>query len=188
MLAVQGPSSSLIYLTPFTLFITAILLFINHEGWTRRIIVSLIAIYLFGFFIEVIGINTGFPFGEYHYSPVLGLQLLETPLMIGLNWLILVYGAVYMLKPIIKNVYLNSVLAALFLLCLDLFIEPVAIRFNMWSWDGIAVPIQNFTAWAITALVLSFLLNKASSAASKNKISSLVILIQFVFFVILGQC
>lgn len=184
----RGIDSDLIYLTPFTLLITAFFLFLNHENWSKPLVIALTLIYLLGFFVEVVGVNTGIPFGEYHYTSVLGLQVFNTPLMIGVNWLILVYSAVYMTRQYIPNIYIRSVVAGLILLALDTLIEPVAIGSNMWQWDTIAVPIQNFAAWGVIALLLSLLLNFFTPSDSKNKISSLVILLQFVFFLILGRC
>ena len=52
----------------------------------------MIAIACLGFFIEVIGVKTGFIFGSYYYGAAMGIKILAVPLLIGLNWSILVYS------------------------------------------------------------------------------------------------
>lgn len=181
-----GKDGDLIQLTPFTIIITAILLLINHEHWTTSITLGLCAIAILGLTIEIIGINFGVPFGEYSYSSILGVQLFKTPILIGINWLMLVYAMVMIIHRFIKNNWFKAIVACIALVALDMLIEPVAIDWNMWTWKKSDVPIQNYITWGIVAFFFSLLLSYRLKAVNKNKIALPVIIFQFLFFVILG--
>ena len=45
--------------------------------------------------VEVIGVQTGFPFGDYQYGTRLGTTLYDTPPMIGVLWLLTLMGTLY---------------------------------------------------------------------------------------------
>jgi len=68
--------------------------------------ISLIAVSIIGFLIEVIGVKTGYIFGRYYYGQSLGYHLLSVPLLIGLNWGVLLYSTIQLSNfnnPIIKS-------------------------------------------------------------------------------------
>lgn len=188
LLIKAGKNGTLIELTPFTILLTTFLLLLNHEHWNRKIVVAIVVIALLGLGIEIIGINTGVPFGDYTYSSVLGIQLFETPLLIGVNWLMLVYASVMITHQFIANKWLKAFIAALIMVLLDVFIEPVAIDWNMWTWKMTSVPVQNYITWGIAALIFSLILSFQLKENHANKMALPVILWQYLFFVILGIC
>ena len=63
-------------LTPLNLLLTLVIILINHQEW--KFVWVFVVTYLVGFFVEVLGVNTGFPFGEYEYGSVLGPKVFET--------------------------------------------------------------------------------------------------------------
>lgn len=181
-----GKESDLIELTPLTILLTTFILLFNHEHWSKGIAVALFSIVILGLGIEIIGVNYGIPFGEYSYSHVLGIHLLDTPIIMGFNWVMLVYAGVLTIHSFVKNKYLKAVLAGLLLVGLDVLIEPVAIEWNMWTWKLTSVPIQNYLTWGIAAVIFSFILSAQLKPENKNKIALPVLLLQFIFFIILG--
>ena len=168
-------------LTPLNLLISAGLLFTFHEKYSKIQFISFISIAIFGYFFEVLGVNTGKIFGVYTYGPVLGWKLLETPLIIGVNWIILTYSITYSWSNFIENKWLLAILSAFSLVLLDVIIEPVAVIYNFWRWENNIIPIQNFVAWGIIAflfcLILAFLKKK-----STNKFAPYLIVTQVIFF------
>lgn len=188
LLLKAGRTGSLIELTPFTILLTTLLLLLNHEHWNKKIVLTIITIALLGLGIEIIGINTGVPFGDYTYSSVLGIQLFGTPILIGVNWLMLVYSSVIIMHQFISTIWLKALLASLLMVLLDIFIEPVAIDWNMWTWKMTSVPVQNYITWGIAAFIFSLILSFQLKNLNKNKMAIPVILWQFLFFVILGIC
>ncbi len=129
----------------------------------QRGAVAALAILALAYLVEFIGVSTGWPFGPYAYTSVLGLQLGgSVPLAIPFAWLLVVPGAVMWANHLMDGRAVVPI-AALLALWLDLLIEPVAAHVaGYWRWlePGIyyGVPLANFVAWGTTALCLSLAL------------------------------
>jgi putative membrane protein len=79
--------------------------------------------------------------------------------------------------------WLKAALAATIMVLYDVLLEPVAVRFDFWSWAGAAIPIQNYIAWWVIGFVMLsgvyyFVKNL------KKKLAIYVILVQALFFII----
>ena len=79
-------------LTSLNLLLSCALVFINHTHYNKSFIWFCITLFLLGYVTEVIGVKSGIIFGEYIYGNTLGIKLLDVPLIIGINWLMLVYS------------------------------------------------------------------------------------------------
>jgi putative membrane protein len=124
---------------------------------------------------------TGTIFGSYHYGETLGFSVADVPLVMGLNWLILIYCTGSMLNHFKLNTILKSISGATILVLLDLLIEQVAIRNDFWHWKNSEIPLQNFIAWWIISFVFLygfFLVLKNNT----NRLSLLYLIVQFGFF------
>lgn len=185
-LSVMEDTTYFISLTPLIICITSLFLFLNHQKWSSGLIFKLVLIALLGLSVEIIGVNTGYPFGTYSYSSILGVQVLETPLIIGLNWLMLVYSAYFTFKPLIKNRIIRILVSSSVLLMLDLIMEPVAIASNFWTWTSEAVPLENYLSWGAFALIFCGILTVKEKKEENNNIAPVVLLIQFIFFITLS--
>ena len=172
-------------LTPFTLLMTTILLFIYHDSYNNKFWFSAIIIFLVGFFVEVVGVRTGLLFGDYLYGDTLGVKLFNTPLMIGINWLMLVYCTGYIAGKFIQSLYFRAVLAAAAMVVYDFALEPSAIYFGMWSWHGGAVPLQNYIAWFFIAFILNLFAGRFTMVSKNNKFAFPLFFAQLVFFILL---
>lgn len=116
--------------------------------------------YLATFFIEVLGVATGSIFGAYTYGPTMWMQWLGVPLVIALNWTLLILAMNQIASHWGKaSATLTALLAALLIMIYDYFIEPVAIALDYWHWAAIDVPLQNYLAWGIIAFLFSWALN-----------------------------
>lgn len=181
-----GLENLFIKLVPFHLLLMLVLLIVS--GWERSVNLLLFALGIFisGFLIELIGVNTGLIFGSYSYGGTLGVKLWSTPLLIGVNWLILVYCAgVFLKKFKLKSRVLFSALGAMILMGMDFFIEPVAIRFDYWTWSGGNIPFQNYLGWYIFSFLL-FWFFSVMDFKKDNKAAIVLLFAQFVFFVALN--
>ncbi|MDP3469159.1 MAG: carotenoid biosynthesis protein [Daejeonella sp.] len=175
-----------IKLVPFHLLLMLLLMILTVNDKSNDLIKFAIVIYLAGFFIEVIGVNTGWIFGNYTYGTALGAKLWATPLLIGVNWLILVYcTGVFLHYFNLKSKLIFSALGAGILLGMDFLIEPVAIRFDYWSWYGGIIPIQNYLGWYIFSFIL-FLFFSGLNFRKKNNAAIVLLFAQFGFFLILN--
>lgn len=171
-------------LTPINLILTILHLLLAHKKWDLKFILTTILILFFGFFIEVIGVKTEVVFGSYYYGATLGFKWLDVPILMGLNWLLLVYAIATSLNKI-KNVWLFSICAATIMTTLDFLIEPIAIKLDFWQWQNNIIPIQNFVAWFILSFLLFFIF-RLTNGIFENRFSKIILIIQFVFFGILN--
>jgi bisanhydrobacterioruberin hydratase len=173
-------------LTPFTLFLTGgVVAYKSFYKADSKFILWGIITYLITYLLEVAGVKTGLVFGEYIYGNALGFRVLEVPLVIGFNWVLVILGAISISKSFSDNIFIISVLAAILSVIFDYFLEPVAIKLDYWEWEAIAVPLQNYIAWFIITYIFSFVLLKIKSDF-KEGITREYFLIQFVFFVTLN--
>lgn len=178
--------------TPYNLMLSIGFLFWNHIEFNKSFFIFAILTFLMGFFIEVIGIKTGMIFGQYSYGKTLGFKLMEVPLIIGINWLVLIYivGVLCNKLPYIPSGrYLSAIFKSIFgatlLTTLDFFIEAVAIKYDFWRWANYTPPIQNFVAWFIVSFLL-LLLFHSLQFNKNNKLAQGLFIIQLIFFVALS--
>jgi bisanhydrobacterioruberin hydratase len=172
-------------LIPFTLLLSLFFLWLFHEKSGMRIYLGWLIIFLLGFFIEVLGVNTGIIFGHYAYGKSLGFKVLETPVIIGVNWLLLVYSCWALVGLLTANRWLGALAGGFFMVIYDIALEPVAIRLDMWSWNLSHVPVQNYVAWFIISF-LFFLIFNFFNGRDRNKLAPSLFIIQVMFFVILN--
>ncbi len=172
-----------IYLTPINLLVSTIIILSFHQEWGRDFILFTIITYLLGFSIEYLGVNTGLIFGVYTYGDVLGPKVGDTPLMIGVNWLMLSYAAGITVNHVLgdKNFILKSIVGASILVTLDFLIEPVAIKYNFWSWEDVTIPLKNYIAWFLIAFTIQLFFNLVAGK-SRNKVAIALLILQFFFF------
>lgn len=172
-------------LTPWSLLFSfgAVLLF--QKEWSIKLGLLFAVVFATSLIIEIIGVNTGLLFGNYVYGPALGPKILDTPFLIGLNWLILIYCT----EAIVNHHFsgkIARVLAGSFLMVLyDLILEYVAPHMKMWSWDSPYPGIRNFLMWFLLAFLFHFLF-QYSGLRIHNKPARYLFLIQFLFFCILA--
>lgn len=81
-------------------------------------------------------------FGTYNYGNALGIKILETPILIGFNWLFLTYCFSFWDHLGLKSIFV-IILAPLLMVLYDLALEHVAPALNMWSWEQNTIPITN---------------------------------------------
>lgn len=172
-------------LIPLALLLSFFAIFLFHEQKIDlKTTVVFVIIFLAGFFVEVIGVNTGTIFGEYWYGKGLGLKLFNTPLMMGINWVLMIYLSSSLVTRLNLKPILSVFLASASMIIYDLVIEQVAPVFDMWSWTGNSVPIQNYIAWFLIAVVFHSLV-KLFNINTRNFLAPLIYICQFLFFLIL---
>jgi uncharacterized membrane protein len=172
-------------LTPLTLLISCTLLLLNQHQWNVLFTLTLLITWSVGYGIEVAGVHTGMIFGEYTYGETLGWKWLEVPLIIGCNWLLLVYTTGVVVARLRIPRVMRAVTAAALMTLLDLLIEPVAIAYDFWSWKLGSPPLQNYIAWLAVSFSLAMLF-QYTPFLKKNRVAFVVLVLQFVFFGILN--
>lgn len=155
-----------------------------------------------GLVAEIIGVNTGVLFGAYRYGPPLGVQWMQVPLLIGVNWFIIVYccgitmetlnrmiagKAVESASSAIHKLRILSFIidGALLATAFDWLMEPAAIRLGFWHWlgDG-SIPSFNYSCWFMLSALL-LVLFRFSGMGRQNKFAVHLLLIQAMFFLLI---
>lgn len=171
-------------LTPFGIVLAAALLFYFHEPKNRKSGLIFSGIAVAGFIVEVIGVNTQLIFGFYSYGNSLGPKIWNTPLAIGINWLILIYCISAWAKPI-RDTWYFPLVGATMMVTFDWLMEPVAIATDMWGWACNSIPLKNYTDWFLVSGVL-FLIIRILKIEIRNPIANLLFLMQLIFFLSLN--
>jgi uncharacterized membrane protein len=172
-------------LTPFHLLLNLFVLLLFHKDWSKSFWVFMVFAITIGFASEVMGVHTGFPFGNYSYGSVLGTKLFEVPIMIGVNWLILVYISGHLFYNKIENDWLASFLSAGLMVAIDFIIEPVAIALDFWTWESGVVPLLNYVGWLGVAFIIQMIYRRMNFQKA-NVISPYLLINLATFFVILN--
>ena len=155
--------------------------------------------------IETSAIITGFPYGHFGYSDLLGHRLFGyTPWTVFLAWTPLVLAGYAIEARLISEqfrtvsfqlpiVVLRIVLLAFILVGFDLVLDPGAVKIGFWRYEGggvfYGVPVSNFVGWlfsgAIAGVVLEifFWIKKPLLPAPAQMISSTFFIVSFWTFI-----
>jgi putative membrane protein len=171
-------------LVPFNLLANAVIIIYYQKERNIYYWLVMLLVMLVGFWIEVVGVHTGIVFGIYWYKTTLGYKFLEVPLLIAVNWLIVIFTTSALVAPLRMSKWLKVLLATFLTVGLDVLIEPTAIKLDFWDWQNGIVPLQNYLGWFFTALILHIALVLAPFE-KRNPVSAILYVCEFVFFVIL---
>lgn len=171
-------------LTPVGMVLAAFVLMFFHEPRNLKSALAFAAVILSTFVVEAIGVNTQRLFGHYLYGPALGIQLWNTPIVIGLNWLVLVYCFSVLLKKQNSKWYF-PLLGASAMTVFDFLMEPVAGVTGMWTWQGGVIPMKNYIDWFLLSALL-FLILRIFKVDFNNRFAGLILLMQAVFFILMN--
>ena len=185
---VPATFSIFLKLIPLALLLSFIALVLFYQvQFTNKAGLVFVSIFIIGFVVEMLGVNTKLIFGDYQYGNSLGLKIFKTPLIIGINWLLLVYVTSSILENIkIHNIF-KVVLASLIMVLYDVVLEQVAPKLDMWNWNTRAIPFQNYLAWLIIALCFHSII-KLFRVNTQNYLASIILVCQFLFFLVLLIC
>lgn len=145
-------------LSPVNLLLSAVLVLITSKQDNWKFYGSLLLVAVLSFFIEVLGVKTERIFGSYYYGSSFGFKLFSVPLLIGLNWAMLLYSTSQLSK--FKNTTINALFGALLMVFLDFFMEQNAQKFDFWYWKDGIIPLQNYIAWFLISFVFNLLVQK----------------------------
>ena len=185
LVGLLSPARSMFQLaTPFHLLLTLSVLLCFHRDWRSSFWWFMGGVMFIGYWIEVLGVHTSLIFGSYAYDTTLGIKVLQVPLMIAVNWLLLTYlcGAVVHHLPV--KIPVKILLAAVLMVAVDYLIEPVAIKYDYWHWENIHPPLHNYLGWLLTALLVQGIFF-ATPFKKDNLLALPLLIVQVVFFLVL---
>lgn len=172
-------------LSMLNLLLSVLLMAVSHEGDDRRFSILFGITFFLGYLVEVLGVKTGFPFGEYEYGTALGPRVLEVPVIIGVNWFLMVMGSGFLVQKWLSNKWIKILAAALIMVAVDVAIEAVAPKLNYWHWQGAEAPFMNYLGWFAVAVIMQFFFQR-TVASHTNKLAVPYIITVAVFFITLN--
>jgi len=173
-------------LVPIHLLAVFVLILISHSHKNQEFWKFIVTTYIAGFVIELLGVHTGVIFGNYTYGYTLGFKLAEIPVIIGVNWILMIYSTGVFIKEFnIRSRMLRSIVGAGILTIVDFFIEPVAVRHDYWSWADFDIPIQNSLAWFVFSFIMLFMFYNLRFKKT-NPVGSILFVVQALFFLALN--
>ncbi len=167
--------------TPYTLLLTCFVFLIHSPLADKKFLVAFFSIAFLGFIIEVIGVKTGLVFGKYSYGEGLGFKLLEVPLIISINWAMLICAGIRIVSGIFANKIVSLVVAALLVTLIDLLIEQVAPKLDFWQFEGGLPGLHNYLGWIGVAFFTSYFFYP-TIIKGNCKVSLIILILQIIFF------
>jgi putative membrane protein len=183
-MAIPWTREIFIRLVPVTFVVCLVILGMADHTQNRKLFWLSGVIFIVGYLVEVIGVNTGILFGHYGYSLHMGPALMGTPLVMGISWLMLLYLSVTVVQPVSENPAIRTLMAAVLMVVLDFLLEPAAIWMKMWRWEGGHVPFTNYLTWFFVSLVLATLF-PLFRVTIKNRLALPLYIAQMIFFLMI---
>jgi uncharacterized membrane protein len=172
-------SADIFFDLSFALLFFAIAQSIFELG-TKNALLFLVLSSVIGYAAEVLGTSTGFPFGQYNYSELLGPKVLGVPVVVPFIWFVISYVTLSAVQGTVTsgsekrrreqysssrfNAILSiSMLSALGAMAWDLLIDPMFTSYGYWVWDArqpialprlSGIPLTNFLGWFVLVFVM----------------------------------
>ncbi len=174
----------MIALTPLTLFITSSVMIFNLAlQKQKKYFIWFVIVFISTFVCEIVGVETGLIFGNYVYGETLDFKLFDVPIIIGINWTLVITGSI-MISKFCNNQFLVFLIVPVLATLFDFVLEPVAIKLDYWSWKSGTIPLYNYVSWFIISL-LAFGFYKFLKIELNSRIAKHYYFIQLVFFAVL---
>ena len=141
-----------------------------------------------GFLAEVLGTNSGIPFGKYYYTDFLGEKFLGVPVVVPLVWFVIAYLSYSIVAgnsrrfsggsgkaSLIAKIALLSAFGAV---SWDFMIDPMFSSYGYWVWTGQflplpeldGIPLTNFLGWFVLVSLMIFICLSLLSRKSGSKL------------------
>lgn len=171
-----------VFLTPIMFFITSGTIWLdskpgNKLGWPIAILIIVL-----GYCIEIAGVHMPILFGSWTFGEMLGWKFFGVPPVIGLQWLIMVWGAfsiatAFEIHPVLKWLFTALLGTGLFWI-----MEPLAQHFKLWTWNQTPIPFRNYGFRFLLLFFMAAIFEKYP-LVKKPRMGQTAMLCQFLFFI-----
>ena len=127
----------------------------------RRALLGIGILMSYTYFIEYVGVSTGWPYGEFAYGVSLGPMVGGIPAALPVFFLPIVLNT-YLLSLLLLGERATSRLIRLAIVipavvAMDVVLDPAAVSLGFWSYEGgglfYDVPLSNYAGWVLSATV-----------------------------------
>ena len=135
---------------------------IKSKGLAQGLVV-LLALGIYALSIETSALATGFPYGDFKYTGVLGAKIFDiTPWTVAFAYPPVLILAHWYARKKSKNNFGIIAYTAVFATLIDMVLDPAAVRLGFWAWNDpgfyYGVPLVNFLGWLLTGAVGALLI------------------------------
>ena len=180
-LAIPDTKSYFLSLSSYNLLLSFIIVIVSSQVKSLRFYIFILFVFLTGYFVELIGVHTHYLFGNYRYGSNLGFKILDIPLIIGVNWVVLILVSHSISLKIVKHNIFTPIIASLLMVGLDFLIEPVAIKSDYWSWENNQIPLYNYVCWFLISFLIHIVYQK-NKLTEQNSVYNCLYIVLVVFF------
>jgi uncharacterized membrane protein len=134
---------------------------------TRGVLIFFVICLVIGNIFENVGVRTGFPFGHYYFTDLMGPKLFVVPIQLGLAYLGMAYLSWTLARLILgdaqsalagSRVMTLPLVAAFIMVAWDFSQDPAwSTILHLWIWQQggtyFGVPMTNFLGWYLTVYV-----------------------------------
>ncbi len=154
--ALGGPPSGSEWAAPAFLVVAAGLVVLASDRSDR---LALAGVALLGWLSELLGVHTGFPFGPYRYTAVLGPSVAGVPLVMTAAWVVVFAFAWQAAGGWRLPAWVRAAAGAAAVTSVDFVIDPLAAGpLGYWTWSAggpyYGIPWSNFAGWFGVSLML----------------------------------
>jgi uncharacterized membrane protein len=135
---------------------------------------------LISYVMEEMGVRTGWVFGHYHYSDMLGPKLGQVPVIIPFAWFMMIYSSWTVARALVQGISTASfsgvtaqaAIAALVMTGWDLVMDPGMAAAGNWVWERggayFGVPGRNYAGWLLTTFLIYWIVGFSRRGAGNG--------------------
>jgi uncharacterized membrane protein len=134
----------------------------------RTMLVFLFICLIVGNVFENVGVRTGFPYGSYYFTGLMGPKIMEVPVFLGLAYVGMAYVSWTLARLILgvaqrplagAQVIIVPLTAGVIMVAWDVCMDPVwSTILHAWIWvrggSYFGVPLSNFVGWYVAVYII----------------------------------
>lgn len=163
----DNPFQNYLWTTTIYLFIQSVITFLYLYKLfnKKKVIVLSLIIIVFSFFIELTGILTSFPFGNYYYTEKLPPLIFgKVPVVISFCWYVISVNSYLFISKFLSDkfhYYIVIIISSFLILIIDILLEPFAsLKNGYWIWENNQIPFSNYITWFLIGFLFTLLIYK----------------------------
>jgi uncharacterized membrane protein len=178
--AVGASHGSLAFLTPVTMALLGIVSLLLTYEFSGKTIGAIGGVLILLFLCQALGVNAGFPLGDFAFTNGLGPKVLDVPIVMPFAWLSILVPAWISADRILR--YRNVVVASVIVTAVDAVFEFTADSLDLWHWKGGLPTELNFISWFGVSYLAFTILEKYAREKEPNPIVPHFLFAQLLYF------
>ena len=164
------------YLFEIGIIFTVVAIFLK-ERKNKELCETLVLAIIYGLILEILNVHNS---ETYSYGREFLLQIYDIPLTIGIGWAIIYYVSEKSVESYNLKWWQAPFFMALIALSIDLAIDTIAIRIDLWKWlipfdqEFFGVPYDNLFGWLAVVWTFAFFINLSKQGFQNKKISKII--------------